>query len=273
MRCPRSFMLVAAALAACGQDRADPPPEATAPAAEGESRPEAKPPTRPARPDGPTGTIKGVVKFTGTAPEMPKLRTGADPACARTEKFAETVVVNGNGTLRDVLVRVKPGTVPGWVPDGRVQVDQKECVYRPRVQGGVIGQTLEVRNGDQTLHNVHLKEMQLSRRQAHRSISNRPQPAGAAPIEARLDAVDVVQLKCDAHAWMTAYVVLSDQPYFSVSGDDGAFTIDSVPAGAIELEAWHALYGVKTAKVTVEAGKTAEIELTFDAAEAPGESG
>jgi hypothetical protein len=203
---------------------------------------------------------------------MPKLRTGADPECAKTEKVAETVVVNGNGTLRDVLVRVQPGTVAGWIPDQPVVLDQTECVYRPRVQGGVVGQTLEVRNSDATLHNVHAKELKLDRRQAHRSIFNRPQPAGTKPIAAPLAAVDVVQLKCDAHAWMTAYVVLGDQPYHSVSDDQGAFTLDRVPTGTIRLQAWHALYGVKTAEVQVEDGKTAEVSFSYDASEAPGGS-
>ncbi len=233
----------------------------------------AKPPRNSGPPAGPTGTIQGVVKFTGTAPQMPKLLTGADPECAKTEKFAETVVVNANQTLRDVLVRVQPGTVPGWIPAETLQLDQKDCVYRPRVQGGVVGQTLEVRNSDQTMHNVHGKEMKLGKRQAQRSLFNSPQVAGSKPITRTLEAVDVMQMKCDAHAWMTAYIVLSDQPYYGVTDDQGAFTIADVPVGAIKLQSWHALYGLKTIDVTVEEGKTATVELSYDASEAPGEPG
>jgi hypothetical protein len=44
-----------------------------------------------------------------------------------------------------------------------------------------------------------------------------------------------------------------------------------VPVGTLELQAWHALYGLKTAQVTVEVGKTAAIEFAYAAADAPGQ--
>jgi hypothetical protein len=218
------------------------------------------------RPAGPTGTVRGVVKFAGEAPEMPRLLRGADPECAKKEMTAETVLVNDNGTLRDVLVRVKPGAVPGWIPSQPVVIDQIDCMYRPRVQGGVIGQKLEVSNSDQTTHNVHVRSLKLGKRQGHDTVFNRAQPAGVGPIHAVIEEDEIYKLKCDQHGWMQGYIVLSDNPYASVSDQGGAFTIDQAPVGTYELEAWHAFYGVKTAEVTVEEGKTAEVEFSFDAA-------
>jgi hypothetical protein len=65
---------------------------------------------------------------------------------------------------------------------------------------------------------------------------------------------------------MKGYVVVSDHPYFGTSGEDGTFRIEDAPIGTYTLQAWHEFYGVKTAQVTVEEGKTAKVELTYDAA-------
>jgi hypothetical protein len=249
--------------------RPDDAPKATGPGP-GSGEPDRK--EAPKRPDGPTGTIRGKVAFSGEAPEMPRLQRGADPVCARKEMNAETVVVNDNGTLRDAHVRIARGAVPGWVPEQPVVVDQVDCMYRPRVQGGVVGQALEIRNSDKTSHNVHVRAMMFGRRQAHETIFNRGQPADVLPIRARVEDEEVIMLKCDQHAWMQGYVVVSDHPYFDTTGEDGSFTIEHAPVGTYELQAWHALYGVKTVEVTVEEGETADVEFGYDAqADGPGQ--
>jgi hypothetical protein len=38
---------------------------------------------------------------------------------------------------------------------------------------------------------------------------------------------------------VTAFVGIFDNPYFGVSGADGAFTISNVPAGKQTVKAWH----------------------------------
>jgi plastocyanin len=66
------------------------------------------------------------------------------------------VIVNSNGTLKDVLVRVAPGAVKGKfsAPEKTVDVKQQDCMYVPRVQGAVAGQVVTVENDDKTMHNV-----------------------------------------------------------------------------------------------------------------------
>lgn len=216
------------------------------------------------KPTGPTGKVTGTIAFTGTAPEMPVLRRGADPVCAAREMRAETILVNGNGTLRNVLVRVKPGTVPGWAPAAPVLVDQVDCMYRPRVQGGVVGQKLVVKNSDDTAHNVHLRSVELGQRQGVDSLWNRQQPARTRPIESTIEKADVIRFKCDQHGWMSGYVVVSDNGYFTVTGDDGSFDLE-VPAGEVTVEAWHEFYGVKEQTVTVAEGGAAAVAFSFDA--------
>ena len=249
---------------ACKKSRSAEPGPEVAPAVDDTAAPAAsKAPS--GAPPGPTGTISGTVILTGKAPEMPLLQRGADPFCAREEMHAEAVLAGDGGGLANALVRVAPGAVKGWVPSSPVVVDQVDCMYRPRVQGGVRGQTLEVRNSDKTTHNVNARKLPWGERRDTDTIFNRAQIAGAPPITDPIGEDEILKLKCDVHGWMQGFVVVSDNPYFGTSGKDGHFTIERAPAGTYELQVWHEYYGIKTQSVTVAEGKSAEVHFTYDA--------
>ena len=267
----RSAILLVAACAAstaCKSNAEAPRPDEqdepiTAAPADGADTEAAAGPSAP--PPGPTGSIRGTIKLTGAPPEMPLLQRGADAVCARKEMHAETVLVGPGNGLQNALVRVAPGAVPGWVPPKPVAVDQIDCMYRPRVQGGVRGQQIEVKNSDDTSHNVNARRLAWGERRDTDTIFNRGQAAGSPPITSAIRDDDILKLKCDQHGWMQGYVVVSDNPYFATSGQDGTFTIDRAPAGTYQVQIWHEYYGVKTQEVTVAEGKPATVDITYDA--------
>src|SRR5262249_22257730 len=147
------------------------------------------------------GSISGTVAFTGTAPKPQKLNRKSDAFCAKKEFNDETILLAKDGKgLENVVVRVKNAPA-GQAPSGHVVVEQKDCMYRPRVQTAVEGQKVMVKNDDPTLHNVHTYE-------GTKTLFNQAQPPQSAPIEKPLPKTgDVVKLKCDVHPWMAAYVV------------------------------------------------------------------
>jgi hypothetical protein len=64
---------------------------------------------------------------------------------------------------------------------------------------------------------------------------------------------------------MTGYVVVTDNPHFAVTGDDGSFEIKDVPAGKYTVEIWHEKYGSQTKELTVADGKAADLKGEFAA--------
>lgn len=208
---------------------------------------------------GTTGSIKGTVELAGTPPKRTPLKRDTDPVCARTPRLSEEVVVQ-DGKLRDVHVRIKSGTAGKHAPPSEpAQVTQLECMYAPRVVGIIEGQKVAIANGDPTYHNVRGAKDK-------RTIWNLAQPAKSPPLvrDNLGKAGEVVSLHCDVHPWMRAYAAITDHPYFDVTGNNGAFTIESVPAGTYTLEAWHPELGLKTASVTVTKGKTAAVTFHFE---------
>jgi len=143
------------------------------------------------------------------------------------------------------------------MPTSDVMVDQKDCMYRPRVQGAVEGQKIMVRNDDGTLHNVHTYD-------GTKTLFNQAQPPKSPAIEKPIPkTANVVKLKCDVHPWMIGYVIVSKSPYFAVSHDTGQFEIKDVPAGTYTVEAWHEKLGTKTEQVTVTDGQTSDVKFSF----------
>jgi plastocyanin len=207
---------------------------------------------------GAPGAISGTVKYLGKPPVRSPIDRSSDAACTG-EALSEEVVVAG-GKLADVHVRIQSGTVPGKhdAPKAPIVIEQTGCAYRPRVVGAMVGQGLVIKNGDPTMHNVHAYA-------GEETAFNRSQPKRSKPIE-HPDlgkAGQVFTLKCDVHAWMRAFLPVSDHPYFAVTPADGSFSLTRVPPGTYTLEAYHPKLGIKKKQVVVESGKTATIDFIF----------
>src|SRR5258706_6746860 len=105
-----------------------------------------------------TGTIKGHVHITGKLPGNPIVRMGMDPMCSKMNAgkrvLQEYYVATIDGSLGNVFVRLQGNFPATPVPTQPVVIDQKGCVYAPRVVGARVGQTVQVRNSDALTHNV-----------------------------------------------------------------------------------------------------------------------
>jgi hypothetical protein len=205
------------------------------------------------------GTIKGRVVYDGTPPARAAVDRSQDEVCAKNKTPADDLIVNAKTKgVKDVLVRLPVGAAPGAKPPKTpVIVDQRGCTYLPHVVGMMAGQDLTIRNSDRTMHNVHTYA-------GDETLFNVGQPAGGKDIrqDPGVAAGNVIRLACDVHPWMEAFAVVSDHPYFVVTGDDGSFTLHA-PPGKYELEAWHPKLGVQKVDVTVTSGKTSTATFTF----------
>ncbi len=210
-----------------------------------------------------TGTIKGVVDFTGRPPVMTVPRKRKDAEVCKTRDIKDNVVLVEDGKLQDVLVRLANDAVTGdyEAPVRHAEVDQIDCMYTPRIQGVIAGQTN--RRQERRRHPAQRPLLQGRGELVQQAPDQglRPHLAGDAR-RARHH-----QLTCDVHPWMRAFVVVSAHPFFSVTGADGAFALERVPAGVLTVEAWHPHYGLKTARVRVEEGKVAEVVFRYNGTE------
>ena len=205
------------------------------------------------------GTIAGKIKFDGTAPKRATLDMAADPVCAAAHPspaFADNVVVN-DGALQYAFIYLKsvPGTHPA--PGEPSVINQLGCQYVPHVAGVQIGQPMKFTNSDQTLHNVHgMPKINTP--------FNFAMPKFVKQKETKFTAEELmVAVKCDVHPWMAGYIGVLTHPFFAVSGADGSFKIENVPAGEYDVVVWQEKLGTKEAKVKVDEGGSATADFSF----------
>jgi plastocyanin len=217
-----------------------------------------------------TGIITGHVRLTAPAPANTTIRMGADPLCSRAnagKRLTQDVVLrSADGGLANAFVDLQGSFPQTPVPSTPVAIDQRGCIFVPRVVGVRVGQTLRVTNGDPTAHNVH----SLSTKGNDFNVS---QPKTGMVSTFQLKNADVLRIKCDLHSWMVSYVGVSPHPYFAVSGGDGAFRFTDVPVGRHTIRVWHERYGRLTATVDVKAGATATANFSYTGKEQPSAAG
>jgi len=212
-----------------------------------------------------TGTIKGHVRLSGKLPGNPFIRMGMDPMCSKMNAgrriLQEYVVATVDGSLANVFVRLQ-GNVPQTpVSTEPVVIDQRGCIYTPRVVGVRVGQIVQIKNSDAFLHNVH----GLSGKDNSFNVG---QPTAGLVYQWKAKNEEVMlHLKCDIHNWMNAYIGVVTNPYFAVSDTTGTFQIDRVPPGTYTLQVWHERFGALTKTITVKAGAATTVEFTYTGSE------
>jgi len=218
------------------------------------------------------GTVAGKISLNGPAPAPQPIDMNADAACAskNPNAVAETAVVK-DGKLKNVFVYVKDGTTADGkkistfsfpVPSEPVSLDQNGCHYVPHVVGIQANQKFLVTNSDPTAHNVNVQGK-------GNPPWNTSQPPNAQPIEQKFPRAEVlIPVKCNQHPWMKSYIGVMNSPFFSVSSEDGSFTIRGLPPGKYNIVAWHEKYGEKTMEVTITAKGSATADFAYDAATA-----
>ena len=191
------------------------------------------------------GTIKGTVRLAGAAVKPKKFPVTIDQYICGKEKEAEDVVLSPDNGIRYAVVSLQNApTGAKWeAPLAPAQIDQKQCVFVPRVVIVPVGGTVEFLNSDRLLHNL-------------KSFSKVNSPFNKAHPKARTISVvfkgpEIIRIECDLHSWMRTWVIVADHPFYAVTNDQGAFALDNVPPGKYTLQVWQESLGTVTREVTV----------------------
>ena len=92
---------------------------------------------------------------------------------------------------------------------------------------------------------------------------NRAQPKFKKKLKVKFDKPEIMEVKCDVHGWMSGWIFVAGNPYYSVTGEDGAFSLTDVPAGKYKVTIWHEKLGTQTKEVEVKDGETAKLDVEF----------
>jgi hypothetical protein len=206
-------------------------------------------------------TITGTVKLDGPVPKMAAIPMGADCSSQPGGQGAvdEEVVVGPAGALANVLVYIKnppPGKYS--TPSKPAVLEQKGCRFYPHVQAVQVNQPLQIKNDDQTLHNVHAMPVV-------NSPFNEGQPMQGMVSTKKFDKPEMqpFRVKCDVHGWMKSYMAVMPHPFYAVSNMNGTFSIPNLLPGTYTLVTWHEKYGSQEKQITVAPKETKQVAVTY----------
>lgn len=211
------------------------------------------------------GSLTGTVHLTGKAPAPVKIDMTMDPACGMSsteDNMSEQFAVHGS-KLANVFVYIKSGPPAafsiGSAGGPAIVMDQKGCKYVPHVIALLKGQSVEFRNSDVTMHNIHT----LPTAGGSQSIDISQSPRGASQVKRFDQAETMIPVRCNNHPWMNAFINVSETPFFAITDAEGNFSIKGLPAGDYVLAAVHEKLGEQTIKITVKSQTAAEGNFTF----------
>jgi plastocyanin len=193
----------------------------------------------------PAATLKGTVRFTGAPPTTKKIPVTIDQYLCGKEKVPQDLVISASQGIKNAVVAlqgVPAGAKAANLPT-TVKMDQKECVFVPRVVVVPAGGTVEFLNSDRLLHNVRGDAKE------NRPF-NRAQPH-ARTISMTFKSPETLRVDCDLHSWMRGWVVVAEHPFYAVTNDAGEFAFENIPPGKYTLQVWQENLGRVSQEVTI----------------------
>jgi hypothetical protein len=190
-----------------------------------------------------------LIACTSEQAEEPRARSDETPeATASTSPAARDV-----GTI---AVRVIYAGAP-VTETIRVNKDTEQCGKTITIEKLATGPDGGLVNSDGILHNFHTTS------KANPTI-NEAQPKFKKSMTVTLSEPEIVEVACDVHSWMQAWVAVFAHPYFAVTDAKGTARIEDVPAGAHTLELWHEVLGRRTRELEVKSGQTTDVTFEWE---------
>jgi len=171
------------------------------------------------------GRIEGHITFQGTQPRP--LSVG------ETGDAQPRLYVDRTGGLRFAVVYLTDRQRSTPITTQPVVMNQRNFVFEPQVLAVRAGRPVRFTSDDVANHNV--------RARGPTAANTFFISTGPGSIGSTIRAFGItppgqpVALSCDIHPWMEAWVYVFDHDAFAVTGSDGEFHIDNVPAGRHRL--------------------------------------
>ncbi|MBI2220329.1 MAG: methylamine utilization protein [Acidobacteria bacterium] len=172
---------------------------------------------------------------------------------------AQTATVQGKVTCRGVrdcagaLVYIEKVAGRAFAPTTEAVMDQLKLAFVPHVLPVVTGTKVAFPNSDEVRHNVFspspVKRFNLG-----------TYPRGVTKYVV-FDKPGVVELLCNVHAEMSAYVVVVETPFVAQVASDGTYVLKNVPPGTHDIVSWREQLKEKRERITVGAGETLKVDF------------
>lgn len=202
-----------------------------------------------------TGAIAGTVRFTGEVPPPKKITTVDGGSILHSDLLVDPKTKG----LRYVVALLEDAKRQPKLKEAKpVTVDQRDMAFIPRVVAVQYGQAVSFDNSDLFNHSV-MASSKVPANQLNVFVSPGKPLEHVFQPQAR-----PILIGCALHAWMRAWVIVVEHPWFAVSDAQGRFRIENIPPGKYTLSLRHPDTGRQEKRtLEVSAGKTAAVTIEW----------
>ena len=148
------------------------------------------------------------------------------------------------------------GVAPAKAEPKPAVIRQEGLEFRPRAVAVTAGSKVDFPNEDDLFHNVFsfAKSIRIE-------LGSYPKGESKSVV---FEKKGIVEVRCEVHKHMRAFVHVFDHPYFAVAAPDGSYAIPNVPPGKYTLVAWKEFFDPVRQDVEVKADG-AKLDVTLSA--------
>ena len=192
------------------------------------------------------------------------------PGLALAGKIKGKVKVKGLRSPANVLVYLTKAP-SGSTDQSKTDfvMDQRNLEFRPHVLPVLVGATVQFPNNDEVDHNI----FSMSRTKKFNLGSYKPGDSKAVLF----DKPGIVELRCDVHAEMAAYILVMKNPYFAVTDKKGNFQIPDVnylqqagledlpdlAPGKYFIKSWHEKLKTQKESITITENVDVSVQINL----------
>lgn len=204
--------------------------------------------------------VIGRVVYRGQVPPPAQVEVNRDvEICGSVATIAPLSIDPATGGVRNAVVHIGVnGLEVDELPSQVSVVENKRCLFYPRVAAVRLGTQAEILNSDPIMHNTNMAI-------ANRTVMNVALVAGGDPIRKPLKKEGLHLIKCNVHKFMQAYRFVFGDSFFDQTKDAGQFRIAGLPPGLHTISVWHETLGTLQKEVQVPARGTVTVDFEYPA--------
>ncbi len=185
------------------------------------------------------------VLLDGDLPKPKVVQVNADAICMQNKVMSEDLVVDPTTkAIANIVFMIDSKKTKleanqlhpdlQKVPSDKPAMDNLKCAFVPHIMTMRAGQTLLVKNSDQTGHNAKFNFFK------NEEVNPMIPVGGSKEIVTTLEEPTPTKVECSIHPWMSGYVIVAGHPYVGISDAVGKIKIEKLPAGIeLDFKLWH----------------------------------
>jgi len=221
------------------------------------------------------GTLSGRVTLTGPVPRArsfhlihaPNIKFCARISDGKGHRILRDFTVSENSGLKDTVIALQGVKKGKPFPTKMQTFNIDRCHSDQYVIGVHNGENILLENKDPIRHEIATYEINSA--SYVDQISNKAIIKQSSQVRSAFVSRDTNEflIKCNLHPFLQTRGFMVENPYYAISDAEGNFSLKDVPPGTYDVLAWHPFIPTQTGTVTIEEGKSSQIDFVFDEAD------